>query len=157
MRATDTIARLRTVLIIVVAISFTIVAGGYAVGGFSCTAVNPAVAIRIKHYELGWGVCYAMFEFVGAVLAAQFYCLMRPEEIRGGIICEFVGAFMLVPTVGLYIIAVSSAAAVPPHNAPFPPRHPRPSATRGLLLRSCSSCPVPAAELLTNPSPVRLA
>jgi len=107
------------------AIGFVIVAGGYAVGGISGAAFNPAVAIGLdmRNYACSWGIWYGIFELVGGALAACLYSVTRPEEMSGGdvsnytatfsakILSEFLGTFMLVVTVGFNIITGSTATA----------------------------------------------
>merc|ERR1719498_1870803 len=59
------------------AIGFVIVAGGYAGGGVSGGAFNPAVAFGIDvpsaGLGFGWSFAYLAFEFLGAALAAGLY------------------------------------------------------------------------------------
>merc|ERR1719172_455079 len=67
------------------AIGFVIVAGGYAVGGISGGAFNPAVAfgIDISHggfSKIGYCFMYAGFEFAGAIAAAAAFRSVRPGE-----------------------------------------------------------------------------
>mmetsp|Transcript_62426 Transcript_62426/g.157972 ORF Transcript_62426/g.157972 Transcript_62426/m.157972 type:complete len:1101 (+) Transcript_62426:114-3416(+) len=108
------------------AIGFVIVAGGYAVGGISGAAFNPAVAIAldVKHAGFSWGIWYGLFELIGGALAALLYKIVRPAEKSGGdfpsdyqatlptkLMSEFLGTFMLVITVGLNIITGSAATA----------------------------------------------
>merc|ERR1719207_188083 len=66
------------------AIGFVIVAGGYAAGGISGGAFNPAVAIGIDTSSaglgFGWCFAYAGCEFLGAVLAAGLFRVVRPDE-----------------------------------------------------------------------------
>merc|ERR1719236_231170 len=56
------------------AIGFVIIAGGYAAGGISGAAFNPAVAFGIDVSSallgFGWSFAYAGFELLGAALAA---------------------------------------------------------------------------------------
>ncbi|CAE7608926.1 NIP4-1 [Symbiodinium sp. CCMP2592] len=110
------------------AIAWTIVAGGYAVGGVSGAAFNPAVAIGldISSYSagVGMGFLWALFELLGGGLAAAIFRLLRPEESLEGpalesyepsilvkLLSEFLGVFMLVLTVGLNLVNDSPATA----------------------------------------------
>lgn len=105
------------------AIGFVIVAGGYAVGGVSGGALNPAVALGIdlasvlKH-GFGYSLWYVIFELVGAALAAAFFRVVRAEEFGGvkasaaaKLTSEFLGTYFLVLTVGLNVLAGNKAAA----------------------------------------------
>jgi len=105
------------------AIGFVIVAGGYAVGGISGGALNPAVALGVdlasvlKH-GFGYSLMYVLFEFVGAALAAGLFRVVRAEEFGGQkntfgakITSEFLGTYFLVLTVGLNVLAGNKAAA----------------------------------------------
>jgi len=109
------------------AIGFVMIAGGYAVGDISGAAFNPAVAMALStgnHFR--WVVAWLVAELLGAVLAAIMFRAVRPEEYNppeGGagidyepslhVRCasEFLGAFMLVLTVGLNIAMGSPATA----------------------------------------------
>mmetsp|Transcript_110073 Transcript_110073/g.355269 ORF Transcript_110073/g.355269 Transcript_110073/m.355269 type:complete len:455 (-) Transcript_110073:89-1453(-) len=108
------------------AIGFVIVAGAYGPGAVSGGCFNPAVAIAIDSSSItkgfGWCVIYAMFEFIGAVLAVSAFWLMRPEERDGReppvkysqkskLIGEGIGTFMLVLTAGMNVLTESKAAA----------------------------------------------
>jgi len=105
------------------AIGFVIVAGGYAGGGVSGGAFNPAVAFGIDTASLGlgfgWSFAYLAYELVGAALAAGLYRVVRPEEYSPGAptglgakcCSEFIGTFFLVLTVGLNVLGGSKAAA----------------------------------------------
>jgi aquaporin Z len=106
------------------AIGFVIVAGGYAVGGISGGAFNPAVAFGIdvidKNIGARWCGAYMLFEFLGAILAAALFRLVRPEEfgtemqINKALSCllsEFLGTFILVVTVGFNVLGGSAAPA----------------------------------------------
>jgi len=95
------------------AIGFVIVAGGFAGGGVSGGAFNPAVAIGLDVSSAGQGVewClgYALFEFIGAGLAAFVHMLVEDDKIvssEGGrkFISEFLGTYYLVLTVGLNVL-----------------------------------------------------
>jgi len=105
------------------AIGFVIVAGGYAGGGISGGAFNPAVAFGIDvpsaGIGFGWSFAYLCYEFVGAALAAALYRVVRPEEYSPGAVTtlgakccsEFLGTFFLVLTVGLNVLGKSPAGA----------------------------------------------
>jgi len=104
------------------AIGFVIVAGGYAAGGISGGAFNPAVAIGIDTSSaglgFGWCFAYAGCEFLGAVLAAGLFRVVRPDEFDGDpeyglaakLTSEFLGTFYLVLTVGLNVLGKSPGA-----------------------------------------------
>lgn len=106
------------------AIGFVIVAGGYAVGGISGGAFNPAVAfgIDVPHSGLKLGYCltYTGFEFAGAIMAAAAFRAVRPGEFGNErrmpqlmckLIAEFLGTFFLVLTVGFNVLTSSKAPA----------------------------------------------
>lgn len=104
------------------AIGFVIIAGGYAAGGISGGAFNPAVAIGIDTSSaglgFGWCFAYAGCEFLGAVLAAGLFRVVRPDEFDGDpeyglaakLTSEFLGTFYLVLTVGLNVLGKSPGA-----------------------------------------------
>jgi len=105
------------------AIGFVIVAGGYAGGGVSGGAFNPAVAFGIDTASaglgFGWSFAYLAYELVGAALAAGLYRVVHPEEYTPGAATglgakccsEFLGTFFLVLTVGLNVLGGSPAVA----------------------------------------------
>eukprot|EP00747_Dinoflagellata_sp_TGD_P126025 gnl/TRDRNA2_/TRDRNA2_174230_c4_seq70.p1 gnl/TRDRNA2_/TRDRNA2_174230_c4~~gnl/TRDRNA2_/TRDRNA2_174230_c4_seq70.p1 ORF type:complete len:460 (-),score=82.22 gnl/TRDRNA2_/TRDRNA2_174230_c4_seq70:82-1461(-) len=115
------------------AIGFVIVAGGYAGGHISMGCFNPAVAFGIDapsaSLGFGWCLVYTGFELTGAVLAALLFKVVRPEDfqeaedsdeeddpdysysLQGRLICEFLGTYLLVLTVGLNVLGGSPAAA----------------------------------------------
>merc|ERR1719420_168966 len=105
------------------AIGFVIVAGGYAGGGVSGGAFNPAVAFGIDvpsaGLGFGWSFAYLAYELIGAALAAGLYRVVHPEEYAPGATTtlgakccsEFLGTFFLVLTVGLNVLGKSPAAA----------------------------------------------
>lgn len=104
------------------AIGFVIVAGGYAVGGISGGAFNPAVAFGIDmiHSNVGarWCWAYMLFEFLGAIIAAALFRLIRAAEFDreisktlSSLLSEFLGTFMLVVTVGFNVLGGSAAPA----------------------------------------------
>jgi aquaporin Z len=110
------------------AIGFVIIAGAYGAGAVSGGCFNPAVAFGIdvsaiafgNHYlGIGWCLAYTVFELIGAALAAGLFKVVRPE---GGaedekystvsmLVSEFLGAYILVLTVGLNVMAKSPAGA----------------------------------------------
>merc|ERR1719409_507898 len=105
------------------AIGFVIIAGGYAGGGVSGGAFNPAVAFGIDvpsaGLGFGWSFAYLAYELIGAALAAGLYRVVHPEEYSPGatatlgVKCcsEFIGTFFLVLTVGLNVLGKSPAGA----------------------------------------------
>lgn len=110
------------------AIGLVVVAGGYGAGHISGGCFNPAVAFGIDvssiSLGLGWCFMYAIFEFMGAWIAALAFKSCRPEEgeeadvqppseyeIAPKLISEFLGTYMLVITVGLNVIGSSPAPA----------------------------------------------
>jgi aquaporin Z len=105
------------------AIGSVIIAGGYAVGGISGGAFNPAVAfgIDLSSWDKGFGfsLLYTVFEFIGAILAALVFRFVRAEEFASGLknsltsrlISEFVGSYILVCTVGFNVLTGSPATA----------------------------------------------
>jgi len=112
------------------AIAWVIIAGGYAVGGVSGAAFNPAVAIGldVSSYSkgIGMGFLWGLFELLGAVVAVALYRMLRPEDyldldaaalenyqpsLSAKLLSEFLGVFMLVLTVGLNLVNGSPATA----------------------------------------------
>jgi aquaporin Z len=109
------------------AIGFCIVVGGFAIGPISGGSLNPAVAIGLDVSSAGqgmeWCLGYALFEFIGAGIAAFAHMLVEDDKIvssEGGrqFISEFLGTYYLVLTVGLNVLlggpcgALSIAAAL---------------------------------------------
>lgn len=102
------------------AIGFVIVAGGYAAGGISGGAFNPAVALGIDVSSagigFGWGFAYTGYELIGAALASAMFRVVRPDEFGNGaayslgtkLCSEFIGTFFLVLTVGLNVLGKST-------------------------------------------------
>lgn len=109
-------------------IGFTIVAGGYAAGGISGAAFNPAVALGLQissGSKISYGFMWSAFELGGGVLAALLFKLVRSQNANGKptliskLISEFLGTFFLVFTVALNLLtnsagstALSAAAAL---------------------------------------------
>mmetsp|Transcript_3554 Transcript_3554/g.8423 ORF Transcript_3554/g.8423 Transcript_3554/m.8423 type:complete len:541 (-) Transcript_3554:105-1727(-) len=112
------------------AIGFTIIAGGHAVGSVSGAALNPAVALSLgstSGKELHWPWLWSTAELLGGVVAAGFFRLLRREEFAEdatdeglakhaaglGTRCgaELLGAYVLTLTVGLNLVAKSPATA----------------------------------------------
>jgi len=103
------------------AIGFVIIAGGYAAGGISGGAFNPAVALGIDVSSaglgFGWGFAYTGYELIGAALASGLFRVVRPDEFGGSgdytlgtkLVSEFIGTFYLVLTVGLNVLGKSPA------------------------------------------------
>eukprot|EP00746_Dinoflagellata_sp_MGD_P131389 gnl/MRDRNA2_/MRDRNA2_65174_c0_seq1.p1 gnl/MRDRNA2_/MRDRNA2_65174_c0~~gnl/MRDRNA2_/MRDRNA2_65174_c0_seq1.p1 ORF type:complete len:450 (+),score=80.92 gnl/MRDRNA2_/MRDRNA2_65174_c0_seq1:98-1447(+) len=106
------------------AIGFVIVAGGYAGGGISGGAFNPAVAfgIDISSGNFAWCYLYMIYEFIGAALAAALFFQVRPDDNGQGVegvefeyklptmlLAEFIGTFYLCLTVGLCVLGMSPA------------------------------------------------
>ncbi|CAK9092528.1 D-xylose-proton symporter-like 3 [Durusdinium trenchii] len=108
------------------AIGFCVVAGAYGAGVISGGAFNPAVAFSLDVTSLshGFGRCffYAIFEFLGAVLAAFLFSKVRPGDFGSEpspaklreslMLSEFLGVFVLVLTVSTNILGGSSTAAL---------------------------------------------
>lgn len=104
------------------AIGFVIVAGGYAAGGISGAAFNPAVSIGIDFggaaKGFGWCIAYSAFQILGSLLAAVLFRSVQTEEysseplsIKAKLLSEFVGTFYLCFTVGLCVLGKSPATA----------------------------------------------
>lgn len=109
------------------AIGFVVVAGGYAVGGISGAAFNPAVVLGLNAAnptDIVWAAIYTAYQISGAAVAAYLFYLTRPEDytedLPAGIMqfkpklptrltSEFLGTFVLVLTVGLNTITASPA------------------------------------------------
>jgi len=106
------------------AIGFVIVAGGYAAGGISGGAFNPAVAfgIEVSSGTFGWSYLYLIYELIGSALAAGLFFLVRPDDngqhregeefeykLPTTLLAEFIGTFYLCLTVGLCVLSQSPA------------------------------------------------
>lgn len=107
------------------AIGFAVIAGGYSVGNVSGSVLNPAIAIGMSagdHFR--WAGSWIVAELVGAVLAAIMYRAVRPEEynppegvswrnydppLHVRCASEFLGAFIVMLTVGLNVTMESPA------------------------------------------------
>jgi len=104
-----------------IAIGFVVVAGGYAAGGISGGAFNPAVAfgLDVATAQFGFKYClvYTLFEFVGAALAVAVHMTVdsrkdtEPTLMKKGV-SEFVGTFFLVLTVFLNVSGKSPAGGL---------------------------------------------
>merc|ERR1719191_448192 len=107
-----------------IAIGFVIIAGGYAGGGISGGAFNPAVAfgIEVSSGSFGWSYLYLIYELIGAGLASGLFFLVRPDDngqyhegedfeykISTMLLAEFIGTFYLCLTVGLCVLGQSPA------------------------------------------------
>merc|ERR1719375_3040634 len=104
-----------------IAIGFVVVAGGYAAGGISGGAFNPAVAfgLDVASAHLGFKYClvYTLFEFVGAALAVAVHMTVDSRKdvepsIGKKAISEFIGTFFLVLTVFLNVSMLSPAGGL---------------------------------------------
>lgn len=104
------------------AIGFVIIAGAYGAGVVSGGCFNPAVAMAINVFSFdhgyAFGLWYAGFELLGAMLAVISFIVVRPKDFKEPIsrkvscfVAEFVGTFFLVLTVGLNVLGKSPAAA----------------------------------------------
>lgn len=103
------------------AIGSCIIAGGYAVGGISGGAFNPAVALGIDLASIskgfGHSLAYTVWEFIGALLAAGAFRIVHPEDFGGvptlstQLFAEFIGTFYLVCTVNFCVLGGTSAGA----------------------------------------------
>lgn len=102
------------------AIGFVVVAGAYGAGAVSGGAFNPAVACTSS---VDWWLVYALFEIIGAFLAAGLFKVVRPEDfntednnqgspsLQSELASEFLGTFVLVLTIGLNVLGKSPAGA----------------------------------------------
>merc|ERR1719160_1543839 len=103
------------------AIGFVVVAGGYAGGGISGGAFNPAVAfgLDVASAHLGFKYClvYTLFEFVGAGLAVAVHMTVDSRKdveptLMKKAVSEFVGTYFLVLTVFLNVTGASPAGGL---------------------------------------------
>jgi len=104
-----------------IAIGFVVVAGGYAAGGISGGAFNPAVAfgLDVATAKFGFYHClvYTVFEFVGAALAVAVHMTVDSRKdteptLMKKAVSEFVGTFFLVLTVFLNVSMKSPAGGL---------------------------------------------
>merc|ERR1719482_2645970 len=104
-----------------IAIGFVVVAGGYAGGGISGGAFNPAVAfgLDVASAHLGFKYClvYTLFEFVGAALAVAAHLTVDSRKdvepsVMKKAVSEFIGTYFLVLTVFLNVTGMSPAGVV---------------------------------------------
>merc|ERR1719387_1348919 len=104
-----------------IAIGFVVVAGGYAAGGISGGAFNPAVAfgLDVASAHLGFKYClvYTAFEFLGAALAVAVHMTVDSRKdteptLMKKAISEFVGTYFLVLTVFLNVTGASPAGGL---------------------------------------------
>jgi len=104
-----------------IAIGFVVVAGGYAAGGISGGAFNPAVAfgLDVASAHLGFKYClvYTLFEFVGAALAVAAHMVVDSRKdvepsLMKKAVSEFIGTFFLVVTVFLNVSGMSPAGGL---------------------------------------------
>jgi len=102
------------------AIGFVIVAGGYAAGGISGGAFNPAVAIGIEvsSGNFAWCYLYLIYEYIGACVAAGLFMAIRPNvsdseeySLPQMLLAELIGTFYLCLTVGLCVLGKSPVTA----------------------------------------------
>jgi len=104
-----------------VAIGFVVVAGGYAAGGISGGAFNPAVAfgLDVASAHLGVKYCfvYTGFELLGAALAVAVHKVVDTgakgtSTFMQKAVSEFVGTYFLVLTVFLNVTGASPAGGL---------------------------------------------
>jgi aquaporin Z len=104
-----------------IAIGFVVVAGGYAAGGISGGAFNPAVAfgLDVASAHLGFKYClvYTLFEFVGAALAVAVHMTVDSRKdteptLMKKAVSEFIGTYFLVLTVFLNVSGMSPAGGL---------------------------------------------
>lgn len=107
------------------AIGFVVIAGGYGAGGISGGAFNPAISIGLGAFSgAGQSALYTLYQVVGSVLAVLLFRALRPEDrlsaserevyepsMSTRMLCEFIGSFLLVLTVGLNVLGKSAATA----------------------------------------------
>merc|ERR1719331_2096602 len=104
------------------AIGFVVIAGAYGAGAVSGGCFNPAVAFGIDvssaHLGLGWCLIYTVFELAGAAAAAVVFGVVRGDKNPDSpgtsvpeLLSEFLGAYFLILTVGLNVMAKSPAGA----------------------------------------------
>jgi aquaporin Z len=110
------------------AIGFVIVAGAFGAGAVSGGCFNPAVAFGIAAASMEgpsfqWFFFYTVYQIIGSTIAAVLFKHVRSDEFGEGgevtprpsastkYICEMVGTFVLVLTVGLNVLGKSPAGA----------------------------------------------
>jgi len=114
------------------AIGFVIIAGGNAAGWISGGAFNPAVGIGLDASDwgsgFGWSMPYNIAQMLGGAAAAAAFRFVRSDEygdntedtswykpvykytspsyelLARQLVCEFIGTFFLVLTVGLNVL-----------------------------------------------------
>jgi aquaporin Z len=77
------------------------------------------IDVSSAHLGIGWSVVYTVFELIGAALAAVLFKVIRPQggeeneeyASTSQLLSEFLGAYILVLTVGLNVMAKSPAGA----------------------------------------------
>jgi len=106
------------------AIGCVLVAGVSAAGHISGGCFNPAVAFGIdaSNFQFIWFLIYSALQLLGAGLAATLYLVVRPDDfttrpvdrypLATKLTSEFIGAYMLVLTLGLNILGRSPAASL---------------------------------------------
>jgi aquaporin Z len=104
------------------AIGLVLLAGIGGAGHISGGCFNPAVAlgIDISSFHTYWWILYAVWELIGAALAAGLFALTNPHAVknqsddgqpsrRARMASEFIGTAFLVLTVGLNVIGKSNS------------------------------------------------
>ncbi|CAE7485191.1 TIP4-2 [Symbiodinium sp. CCMP2456] len=105
-----------------IAIGAMALAASYAAGPVSGGLLNPAITVGVDFAGAGAGfgksLVYAIFQLLGAGIAALLFKMVRPmdfdepESPRTRLISEIIGTFALVVTVGLSALAKTSMAVV---------------------------------------------
>lgn len=107
------------------AIGFVFIAGGYSSQNISGSYFNPAVSIGMDltafDSDFLWGGRYALFQFVGAFLAALLFRICRREDFMSDanlaeyrpplltrLVCEVVGTFAIAFTLGVSMVMKSN-------------------------------------------------
>lgn len=106
------------------AIGFVIIAGGHAGGHISGGCFNPAVALSIDVSSakagFGYSILYWFFQICGALAASAVFRVVHLQEyslaagrpsLCAKLLCEFIGTYFLVLTVGLNFLGASKAGA----------------------------------------------
>ncbi|CAE7406298.1 TIP4-2 [Symbiodinium natans] len=104
------------------AIGAMVLAASYAAGPVSGGLINPAITVGVDIAGAGVGfgksLLYAVFQLLGAGIAALLFKVVRPmdfdepETPKTRLISEIIGTFALVVTVGLSALAKTSMAVV---------------------------------------------